>query len=84
MTDILKSGDKFAKAEGTKAAEAHQKNTAVTIDGEKTQGGGPGSITIGVETKHEGDRVSITAGGWFKRVFQPGGSSTGVKAKIEF
>ncbi len=86
MTDaiqILKSGEKFAQAEGTKAAEEHKTHTALTFEGEKSQAG-PGSITIGLETKHEGEHVTITAGGWFKRVFQPGGSSAGVKGKIEF
>ena len=84
MTDILKSGEKFAKLEGAKAAdEQKHHSTSVTFAGDKPQDG-PGSVTIGVKHEHQGEHVTVSAEGWFRRVFRPGGSSAGVKGEVKF
>jgi hypothetical protein len=83
MTDILKSGEKFAKAEGTKAAEDKKTSTAITFEGEKGQGA-KGSITVGLEHTHDGEKVDLTLGAWFRQEFHKDGSSGGFKGKVEF
>lgn len=74
---ISASGDKIAKAEA-------EKHTTIALEGSKAEGGQPAEATISVDTEHDSGRVTWGIGAWFKRKFQRGGSSAGVKGKIEF
>lgn len=74
---ILKSGEKFATEEA-------KRTTTIEFEAEKAEGGAPAEATITVGTEGSTRWFDWGVGAWFKRKFQRGGSSTGVKGKIEF
>jgi hypothetical protein len=75
---ISKSGEKFAKE------EAEKPHTTVGVAGALPEGNQPAEATVSVTSEHDGDKVSWSVTGWFKRKFMRGGSSAGVSGEIKF
>ncbi len=73
---ILASGERLAKAAAT--------STTIAVEGELPRPGAPGEVTTSIATAHEGERMSWRLTAWFKRKFQRGGSSGGLKGEVEF
>ncbi len=74
---ILKSGEKFAKEEATRA-------TTLGVEGQLPGSGAPGEVTTTIATSGSTKWFDWMGGAWIKRKFQRGGTSAGVKGEIKF
>lgn len=74
---ILASGEKFATQEA-------QRHTTVDVEASLPEGGAPAEATVTVGTAGSTRWFDWGASAWFRRKFQRGGSSAGVKGEIKF
>jgi hypothetical protein len=64
--------------------QGKKKATTIAIEGGLPEGGAPGEVTTSITTEKDAGKITWSVGAWFKRKFQRGGTSAGVKGEIKF